>query len=249
MSRFFDRFRVRWEAGMNLPQSPGDEIMETPAISQSAKVILILSMLLLAVGGSPAVQSAAAQTQGSCPAIIASLFPKAATIRSGQYFPGDMGQGDGSADISFANPSCGKQGFSARMRVAVKYYGGETAMLIKSNKSPYGTIDREADKALAIQNATRELAQTRITPKTEKLGIGEIVFVERMSECPPEGPATYAARVGPMIVPNIKLKGVAWTGNANLRVTLDGLISVDLAKAAVAEVLANLQKADFSKAK
>ncbi len=52
-----------------------------------------------------------------------------------------------------------------------------------------------------------------------------------------------------MIVPNVKLKGVAWTANAKVLVSLDGLISVDLAKAAIAEVFANLQKADFSKAK
>ncbi len=211
--------------------------------------IIVLAGSLLVLALTTAVVLDAAQAQGSCPAIIASLFPKAATIRSGQYLPGDLGQGDGSADISFENPTCAKQGFTARISVAVKYYGGETAVLIKSNKSPYGSIDRDADKALAVQNATRELAQTRITPKIEKLGIGEIVYVERMSECPPEGPATYAARVGPMIVPNVKLKGVAWTDNANLQVTLDGRISVDLAKAAVAEVFAKLQKADFSKAK
>jgi hypothetical protein len=122
-------------------------------------------------------------------------------------------------------------------------------VLIKSEGSPFGTIDREADKAQAIKDATGELEQTKITPIIEKLGIGEIVYVEFKSECPPEGPATYAARVGPMIVSNVKLKGVAWTDTANLQVTLDGRISVDLAKAAVAEVFENLKKADFSKAK
>jgi len=187
--------------------------------------------------------------QGSCPRIIASLFPKGASIRSGQYLARDMGVGDGSADLSFENPSCVRARYSARINLAVKYYGGETAVLIKSAESPYGTIDRDADKEQFITNATRELAQTRMTPQRETVGIGEIVYVERKSECPPEGPATYAARVGPMIVPNVKLKGVAWTDHANLQVTLDGQISVDRAKAAVAEVFANLQKADFSKAR
>ena len=163
--------------------------------------------------------------------------------------PGDMAQGRGSADVSFDDPICPKQRFLARISLEVKHYGGETAILIKSAESPYGSIDREADKALAVKNATGELAQTRLTPKIEKLGIGEIVYVERMSECPPEGPATYAARVGPIIVPNIKLKGVAWSDNANLEVTLDGPISVELARAAVAEVFENLKKADFSKVK
>jgi len=210
---------------------------------------IILAGSLLVLASTTAVVLIAAQTQGSCPPIIASLFPTGASILDGQYFPGDMGQGNGSADLSFEDPICPKQRFSARIRIEVKHYGGETAILIKSDESPYGTVDRDADKALAVENATRELAQTRLTPKIEKLGNGEIVYVERMSECPPEGPAAYAARVGPMIVPNVKLRGVAWTKNAKVQVKLDGLISVELAKAAVAEVFANLEKADFSKAK
>ncbi len=194
---------------------------------------------------------AAAQTRKSCPPIIASLFPKNASIRDGQFFPGDMASGDGSADLtfSFENPACVTTQYSVRMSVAVKHYGGETAILIKSAESPYGTIDRDADKKQFITDATNELAQTKLTPEREKLGIGEIVYVEYKSECHPVGEATAAARLGPMIVPNVKLKGAAWTDNTNLQVSLDGPISVDLAKAAVAEVFANLKKADFSKVK
>ncbi len=212
-------------------------------------IVLAGSLLVLGCATVVVLASAQAQSQGSCPPIIASLFPKNASIVDGMYMPGDMGQGRGSADVSFEDPICPKQPFSARITVEVKHYGGETAILIKSNESPYGTVDRDAVKALAIENATRELAQTRLTPKAEKLGIGEIVYVERKTECPPEGPAQYAARVGPMIVPNVKLRGAAWAGNAYVQVKLDGLISVELAKAAVSEVFANLQKADFSKAK
>ena len=193
---------------------------------------------------------ATAQTQEkSCPPIIASLFPKNASILSGQYLPGDYGWGDGSADLSFSfeNPACVKTEYSSRISVAVKYYGGEMAILIKSAESPYGTIDRDAIKEQFIQDATAELAQTKMTPKRETVGIGDIIYVEYKSECQPVGQATAAARVGPIIVPNIKLKGMAWSENANLEVTLDGPISVDLAKAAVAEVFENLKKTDFSK--
>ncbi len=193
----------------------------------------------------------AAQTKKSCPPIIASLFPKNASNPSGQYFPGDMSSGNGSADLtySFENPACVKAQYSVRISVAVKHYGGETAVLIKSADSPYGTIDRDADKEQFLTSATSEFAQIRMTSKREKLGIGEIVYVEYKTECHPVEEATTAARVGPMIVPNVKLKGVAWAGNSNLQVTLDGPISVDLAKAAVAEVFQNLKKADFSKVK
>lgn len=203
---------------------------------------------LLVLASTAVVVLVAAQTQGSCPPIIASILPKNASGHAGQVFPGDMSSGRGSADLSFDNPTCAKRKFSARISIAFTHYGGETAILIKSEEEPYGTIDREAIKAEAIRAAASELEQIRLTPKIEKLGIGEIVYGEYKDECPPEGPATTAARVGPMIVPNVKLKGVAWAGNANLTVTLEGTISVDLAKAAVAEVFANLQKADFSKA-
>jgi len=189
--------------------------------------------------------------QGGCPPIIAALFPKDASNPSGQYFPGDRSTGKGSADVpfSFENPSCKRVEYSARISVEVTNYGGETAILIKSDESPFGPIDRDANKAQFMTDATSELTQTRMTPQREALGIGEIVYVESKSECPPVGQAAYAARVGPMVVPNVKLKGVAWAGNATVQVTLDGPISVELAKAAVAEVFANLQKADFSTAK
>ena len=188
----------------------------------------------------------AAQTQGSCPPIIASILPKNASGHAGQFFPGEMSSGRGSADLSFDNPTCPKQKFSARISIAVTHYGGEMAILIKSEESPYGTVDREAIIAKAIKDATSEIEQRRLTPKIEKLGIGEIVYGEFKSECPPE--EEVMADVGKIIVPNVKLKGVAWAGSANLTVTLEGTISVELAKAAVAEVFANLQKADFSKA-
>ncbi len=209
----------------------------------------VLAGSLLALASTTVVVLAAAQTQESCPSIIASILPKSASGHAGQYFPGDMSSGRGSADLSFDNPSCAKQKFSARISIEFTHWGGESAILIKSEEEPYGTIDREAIQAQTIKDATSEIEQRRLTPKIEKLGIGEIVYGEFKSECPPEGQAAYAARVGPMIVPNVKLKGVAWAGNANLKVTLEGTISVDLAKAAVAEVFANLQKADFSKAK
>ncbi len=210
---------------------------------------VVLAVSLLVITCSTVAVLVAAQTQGNCPPIIASLFPKGASIVSGQYFPGDLGQGEGSADVSFEDPICPKRRFSARITVTVKNYGGETAILIKSKDSPYGSVDRDADKARYIENATRELARTRLASKTEKLGIGDIVYVQRLTECPPEGPATTAARVGEMIVPEIKLRGVAWAGNATVQVKLDGTISIELARAAVSEVFANLQKADFSKAK
>src|SRR5512135_2689620 len=111
------------------------------------RTIARVALVLVFASGAMAVV-AADQTQGSCPSIIASLFPKNASIRGGQYFPGDMGQGDGSADLSFTfeNPLCVTTKYSSRISVVVTNYGGETTILIKSAESPYGTIDRDAIK-------------------------------------------------------------------------------------------------------
>ena len=206
----------------------------------SFRMIARTGLVLILASGAIAVV-AAAQTQESCPPIIASLLPKNGSIRGGQYFAGDMGQGSGSADIPYENPCITDTKYPARISIAVTYYGGELVEIFK--------MQGDAAVEQALKNATSVLARTKITPKREKLGSGEIVYVEYRSACPPEGPATYAARVGEMIVPNVKLRGVARTDNVNLEVTLEGRISVDAAKAAVTEVFANLKQADFSKAK
>src|SRR5512137_1886727 len=129
-------------------------------LNRSSFRLMILAGMLLVLAPTTVDVLTAAQTEGNCPPIIASLFPKGATNLAGLYFPGDLGQGSGSADVSFEVPICPKRGFSARIKVEVKHYGGETAILIKSKDSPYGSIDRDADKALAVQNAQGTLAQT-----------------------------------------------------------------------------------------
>lgn len=177
-------------------------------ISHPSFRTIVLAGLLLVLPSTMVVVLA----QESCPPIIASLFPKDVSIRSGQYFPGDYGSGRGSADLpfSFENPSCVRTEYSARIDVEVNYYGGELAALIKSNESPYGSIDRDADKEQFITDATHELARANMTPEREPLGIGEIVYVEYKSECPPTGQATAAARIGPIIVPTSSSR--AWPG-------------------------------------
>ena len=70
-------------------------------ILQKIVVVTVMAGFMFAFS-----MTSAAQTQESCPPIIASLFPKNASICSGQYFPGDMSTGSGSADLSFENPSC-----------------------------------------------------------------------------------------------------------------------------------------------
>ena len=211
-----------------------------------SRLIVCIILSLVSVTAAIAVV-AAAQTQGSCPPIIASILPKNGSVHDGQYRKaGDMGMGSGSADIPFEHRCIKSLKFPARVSIKVTYYGGETVEVFKMyGDAPNEQFINDAFHGLEMEKQTRRPQMSE--PKREKLAGGEIVYAEYMSECPPE--KQVMADIGEMIVPNIKLRGAARTDNANLEVTLEGLISVDAAKAAVAEVFENLKKADFSKAK
>lgn len=106
----------------------------------------------------------------------------------------------------------------------------------------------DAANQQTIQSAVRELQKPNRPAKKEKLGGGDIVYVDYTSECPAEGAAGKGTSDRPPI-PNVKLKGVTRTDNARLEIEVEGQITLDLARAAVTEVFENLKKADFSKAK
>lgn len=212
-------------------------------IACAALVLIFAAVVIVVV--------AAAQTQKTCPPIIASLLPKNGSIREGQYFTtavdgGHIGKGSGSADIPFEHRCIKSIKFPARVSIKVDYYGGEAVELFKMHgDAPNNQFMTEEFDGLNVEKETLRPQMSK--PKREKLAGGEIVYAEYMSECPPE--KEEMADVGEMIVPNIKLSGATRTGHAKLQVKLEGSISVDAAKAAVAEVFQNLKKADFSKAK
>jgi len=209
---------------------------------------IVCAALSLVFATAVIVVAAAAQTQGSCPPIIASLLPKNGVVRGGQYqnFEGGMGIGSGSADIPFEHRCIKSIKYPASISIKVTYYGGEMVAVFKmQGDAPNERFINDEFRGLEVEKETLRPAMSE--PKREKLAGGEIVYAEYMSECPPE--KDVMADVGEMIVPNVKLKGVTRTDNANLQVTLEGLISVDAAKAAVTEVFENLKKADFSKVK
>jgi hypothetical protein len=189
-----------------------------------------------------AVVPAGSQDGTKCPDIIASLLPKNGSIRGGAYnASGPMGLGSGSIDLPFEHPCPHSGKYAARLSVAVTYYGGEMAVLLKMQG---GSANQQT-----LQNATSELERTGHAPRREKLGGGEIVYITYETECPPNTIDTGKPQAHYPPVPHVTLKGVALTANVRLEVDLEGAISPDLAKAAIDEVFANLKKADFGKAK
>ncbi len=207
----------------------------------SARTIGRAALILILASASIGLAAAKQQQKPGCPPIIASLLPKSGSIRGGQYnASGPMGLGSGAADLPFVHPCTKSEKFPARVSVAVTYYGGDMAELLK--------MQGESVNEQTLRNATSELAQVYKSPKREKLAGGEIVYASYESECQPETIDTGKTTVYPPL-PHVKLKGVALTSNVRLEVDLEGKISLDLAKAAVTEVFENLKKADFSKAK
>jgi hypothetical protein len=211
--------------------------MTTPSIPFRTIAALALGLVFV----SAAAGTAAAQSKGNCPAIIASLLPKAGSVRGGDFnASGPMGLGSGSADLPFDHPCTKSEKFPARISIAVTYYGGEMAQLLQMQ----GPMANEQ----TLQNAMGEIGKAKNPPRREKLGDGEIVYVAYETPCQPETIETGSNKTYPP-TPHVVLKGVALTANVRLEVDLEGRISWDLAKAAVTEVFENLKKADFEKAK
>jgi hypothetical protein len=211
-----------------------------PAARQS--IVIGMSLVLASAAiVALAVVASAAEKSPSCPPIIASLLPKNASLRGGDYnASGPMGMGSGAADLPFAHPCLESEKYPARITIAVTYYGGEMAEMLKMQGGPANEQ--------TLQNALDELKKSKRVPQREKLAGGEIVYVDYTTECPAEGAAGSKSVPRPPI-PNVKLKGVTLTANVRLEVDVEGKVSVDLAKAAVAEVFANLEKADFGNVK
>ncbi len=204
----------------------------------AVKRLLFVSLSVLAL----AALFAAAQTPDACPAVIASLLPKNGHMRGGTYnAAGPMGMGSGAMDLPFDHPCTKSEKYPARISLAVTVYGGEMAQLLQ--------MQGDAANQQTLQNAMDELGRTKHRPQREKLGGGEIVYVAYETECQPETIDTGKPAAHYPPTPHIKLKGVALSANVRLEVDLEGKISADLAKAAVAEVFENLKKADFSQAK
>lgn len=183
----------------------------------------------------------AAQTQSSCPPVIASLLPKNASRCEGVFIPGEAGgMGKGSADIRFEHRCIEPNSNNpARLRFDFRYVTGELVELFMMA----GTEEDERD----ILGAVETLGSIPgLSAESEKLAGGGIAYAEYMSNCPYKGPARMAA-VGELELPNVKLIGVISTDNAKLHVELDGPISLDAARAAITEIFENLRKADFGK--
>ena len=180
---------------------------------------------------------AAAQGAGGCPEPIASLLPKEGAPCSGAYnAAGPMGIGSGAKNLRFKHPCVTDTEFPARLTIAVTYYGGESAALLQ--------MQGDAADQQTLLNAEQELARRAGSPpKTESLAGGTIVYSSWTTACPPQGAGEGPETRPP--VPSVHLEGVARTDNVRLEVSLEGRISLERAKAAVAEVFQNLKKAKF----
>ena len=199
----------------------------------------VLSRLVLICGAIVAlvVPFAAAQGAVGCPEPIASLLPKEGAPCSGAYnAAGPMGIGSGAKKLRFQHPCVTDTEFPARLTIAVTYYGGESAALLQ--------MQGDAADQQTLLNAEQELARRAGSPpKTESLAGGTIVYSSWTSACPPQGAGEGPETRPP--VPSVHLEGVARTDNVRLEVSLEGRISLERAKAAVAEVFQNLKKAKF----
>lgn len=195
------------------------------------RVIPIVSIVMLTAF------STSGQNKANCPQIISSLLPANGSIRGGEFtMAGSMGMGHGVADLPFKHPCLETTTHPARVSIAVWYYGDELATLLE--------MQGDAADQQTLSNASHAFEKTGNPVRSEEFKGGRILYCEWKSECPAEGAAGKGIVERPPI-PGIRLIGVARTANVRLELTLDGQISADSAKAAVAEIFEKLKKADF----
>jgi hypothetical protein len=185
---------------------------------------------------------AEAQNRGQASPIIAGLLPSNGSIRGGEFtLAGEMGIGNGAADLPFDHPCLRSSKYPARVSIALTYYGGEMAPMLQMQ----GPMVNEQ----TLQNAMQGMDGPGEAPKRETLGIGEIVYVYSESPCQPETIDTGGPTRTYPPTPSVEIIGVALTANVRMDVTLEGGLPLDQAKSAVAEIFEKLSKSDFSKAK
>ncbi|MHB1192934.1 MAG: hypothetical protein ACYC6F_07780 [Longimicrobiales bacterium] len=204
----------------------------------------ILAGIVLGAVVLPGALTAPAEAQGKpeVPPIIAGLLPSNSSIRGGGFnLAGDMGLGNGAADLPFDHPCLNTSRYPGRVTIALTYYGGEMAQMLQMQ----GPMVNEQ----TLENAMGSMDGPGESPMREKLGIGEIVYVYSERPCQPETIDTGGPTRTYPPTPTVKLLGVALTANVRLEVTVEGGIPVDQAKSAAAEVFEKLAKTDFSKAK
>ena len=181
--------------------------------------------------------------QGSCPAALAGLMPKAAVRVSGQYnSAGIVGLGFAAGELPFANV-CVNQVTKTpgHVSVEVKHYEGEGVELFAMQ------IDGEEQQRLT--NARQEFEQATANLHVGVNGVDSVTPFT--SEAVPGGTLlsygswTDCSEGTKRSKPTAKLLAVAHNGDTAINVEINGFISVEAAKAAAVEILASFAKNGF----
>ncbi len=181
---------------------------------------------------------------GPCPPGLARLMPKSAANVTGQYnSAGMIGMGFAAGDLPFEN-ICANQTtkFPGKVTFDIKHYEGDGVQLFKmqiDSEEQQRVLNKrqEFEKASAKLKAGQSRVDSVIPLKTETVPGGTIMYYGYWTDCS-EGAKRSK--------PTAQLLGVAHNGDTAINIEISGFISVDAAKAAATEIIANFTKADLS---
>lgn len=166
--------------------------------------------------------------QGNCPPGLARLMPSNAAEVTGQLnVAGDIALGSVAGRLPFDNPCNKSTKYPGHISIEVKRYAGQATRIFN--------MQIDAEESQRVVNAQQELARKARKAgavSTDRTGAGTLVYYEVSSACEEFGGKKYSA----------ELVGVAHNAGTGIHITIDGFISLEVAKAAANEVLRNFAK-------
>lgn len=197
-------------------------------------------MSAVIVGSAVLLWAAGAGAQGSCPPWVASLVPSNGANTTCSYnASGDIGLGSTKADLPFDHVCTRGDKYPARLTAEVQRQGGQAAKLFQMQIAAVEqqTIQNERSK---FEKATRGLSSNPQVEnfsgvKTEGVPGGTLLYYSYERDCS-EGEKRSK--------PVVALMGVAHNASSSVKVEVNGYTTIDKAKAAASEVIANLMKAN-----
>ncbi len=200
-----------------------------------------LGMMVALAVGVVVLWSAGAGAQGACPPGVAALVPaNGANITCSFSASGEVGLGSTKADLPFDHVCTRSNKYPARITTEVQVYKGQAAKLLQMQ------ITSVEQQTLQSKQAEfeKDVSKIRSNPQVENVsgvkseGVpgGKLLYYSYDRDCS-EG----EKRAKPVV----NLVGVGHTASASIKVNLEGYTTIDAAKTAASQVIANLSKASF----
>ncbi len=199
-------------------------------------------MMAVPVCGVMLLWSLGAGAQGACPPSVASLVPSnGANVSCGYNAAGDIGLGSTKADLPFDHVCTRSDKYPARITTEVQHHGGQAAKMFQMQIAAVEQQTIQSRKA----EFEKAVSKMRGNPQVEELSAvttegvpgGTLLYYHYKTDCS-EGEKRSK--------PSVRLLGMAHTADTSVKIELNGFTTIDAARTAANEIIANMRKANFN---